>query len=49
VLGVIPGDEALEREIHQEPADYHGHREFFDYTPEVAMIVDKYLHPEAGG
>jgi hypothetical protein len=43
VLGIIPGDEQLEREIHTELAEYHTHNEFFDYTDEVKKIVDKYL------
>jgi hypothetical protein len=49
VLGIIPGDEALEREIHAELSEWHNHHEFFDYTPESAAIVDKYLHPETIG
>jgi hypothetical protein len=46
VLGTIPGDEALEREIHKELESFHTHNEFFDYTDEVKAVVDKYLHPE---
>jgi hypothetical protein len=49
VLGTIPGDEELEREIHTELSEYHSHFEWFDYTPEVAEAIDKYLHPEAEG
>jgi hypothetical protein len=46
VLGLLPGDEALEREIHRELGSFHSHNEFFDYTDEVKAVVDKYLHPE---
>lgn len=48
VLGTIPGDEALESEIHAEMGEWHSHFEWFDYTSESAAIIDKYLHPDAG-
>jgi hypothetical protein len=46
VLGVIPGDYALEQAIHAELEPYNIHHELFDYRPDaVKELVARYLHP----
>jgi hypothetical protein len=45
VLGLLPGDTDMERQIHEELADYH-QWEFFEWNDEVKKVVDRYLFPE---
>lgn len=40
VLGTIPGDYNREQEIHAGLEPYRSHYEFYNYTPEVKLIVD---------
>ena len=43
VLGTIPGDYNREQEIHAELEPYRSHYEFYNYTPEVKLIVERLI------
>lgn len=43
MLGVIPGDYNREQEIHGELEPYRSHYEFYNYTPEAKLIVDRLI------